>query len=155
MDQRKSTRIFQRAPRRGGLTRALDYSIPTTPCKGYKTQVHHALPGVEPWTSHRETKLLPNWPDDHLFPLDLRSTKDEMLVQMRTIIKFENGGTNLDRYKSHWLEISYTKLEFIYAWLAPDSTTCALDPSLESAVAVPVPIPEILGVTFRPPTGTS
>ncbi|KAL4580307.1 hypothetical protein LXL04_016497 [Taraxacum kok-saghyz] len=26
-----------------------------------------------------------------------------MLVQMRTIIKFENGGTNLDRYKSHTL----------------------------------------------------
>ncbi|KAL4571085.1 hypothetical protein LXL04_017835 [Taraxacum kok-saghyz] len=24
-----------------------------------------------------------------------------MLVQVRTIIKFENGGTNLDRYKSH------------------------------------------------------
>ncbi|KAL4592507.1 hypothetical protein LXL04_005505 [Taraxacum kok-saghyz] len=27
----------------------------------------------------------------------------EMLVQMRTIIKFENGGTNLNRYKSHSL----------------------------------------------------
>ncbi|KAL4559859.1 hypothetical protein LXL04_032005 [Taraxacum kok-saghyz] len=25
-----------------------------------------------------------------------------MLVQVRTIIKFENGGTNLDRYKSHY-----------------------------------------------------
>ncbi|KAL4581148.1 hypothetical protein LXL04_017357 [Taraxacum kok-saghyz] len=25
----------------------------------------------------------------------------QMLVQVRTIIKFENGGTNLDRYKSH------------------------------------------------------
>ncbi|KAL4571209.1 hypothetical protein LXL04_017962 [Taraxacum kok-saghyz] len=28
-----------------------------------------------------------------------------MLVQMRTIIKFENGGTNLDRYKSHYSTI--------------------------------------------------
>ncbi|KAL4587855.1 hypothetical protein LXL04_000729 [Taraxacum kok-saghyz] len=26
---------------------------------------------------------------------------EKMLVQVRTIIKFENGGTNLDRYKSH------------------------------------------------------
>ncbi|KAL4587648.1 hypothetical protein LXL04_000520 [Taraxacum kok-saghyz] len=25
-----------------------------------------------------------------------------VLVQVRTIIKFENGGTNLDRYKSHF-----------------------------------------------------
>ncbi|KAL4570902.1 hypothetical protein LXL04_026566 [Taraxacum kok-saghyz] len=28
-----------------------------------------------------------------------------MLVQMRTIIKFENGGTNLNRYKSHVINI--------------------------------------------------
>ncbi|KAL4588903.1 hypothetical protein LXL04_001801 [Taraxacum kok-saghyz] len=28
---------------------------------------------------------------------------NHMLVQARTIIKFENGGTNLDRYKSHIL----------------------------------------------------
>ncbi|KAL4577908.1 hypothetical protein LXL04_014023 [Taraxacum kok-saghyz] len=29
-----------------------------------------------------------------------------MLVQVRTIIKFENGGTNLDRYKSHYTGIT-------------------------------------------------
>ncbi|KAL4562477.1 hypothetical protein LXL04_034683 [Taraxacum kok-saghyz] len=28
----------------------------------------------------------------------------DMLVQVRTIIKFENGGTNLDRYKSHHVD---------------------------------------------------
>ncbi|KAL4555820.1 hypothetical protein LXL04_038448 [Taraxacum kok-saghyz] len=28
--------------------------------------------------------------------------RQNMLVQVRTIIKFENRGTNLDRYKSHW-----------------------------------------------------
>ncbi|KAL4561049.1 hypothetical protein LXL04_033211 [Taraxacum kok-saghyz] len=32
-----------------------------------------------------------------------------MLVQVRTIIKFENGGTNLDRYKSHiYLSLNVT-----------------------------------------------
>ncbi|KAL4565848.1 hypothetical protein LXL04_029954 [Taraxacum kok-saghyz] len=33
------------------------------------------------------------------------SSSYQMLVQVRTIIKFENGETNLDRYKSHTREI--------------------------------------------------
>ncbi|KAL4564870.1 hypothetical protein LXL04_028944 [Taraxacum kok-saghyz] len=39
-----------------------------------------------------------------------------MLVQVRTIIKFENGGTNLDRYKSHWSE-SNGGINFGITWL--------------------------------------
>ncbi|KAL4566565.1 hypothetical protein LXL04_030683 [Taraxacum kok-saghyz] len=34
-----------------------------------------------------------------------------MLVQVRTIIKFENGGTNLDRYKSHTAALRRQKID--------------------------------------------
>ncbi|KAL4584842.1 hypothetical protein LXL04_009452 [Taraxacum kok-saghyz] len=37
---------------------------------------------------------------------------EKMLVQVRTIIKFENGGTNLDRYKSHMLVQVRTIIKF-------------------------------------------
>ncbi|KAL4556025.1 hypothetical protein LXL04_038660 [Taraxacum kok-saghyz] len=39
------------------------------------------------------------------------SNNVNMLVQVRTIIKFENGGTNLDRYKSHTAALRRQKID--------------------------------------------
>ncbi|KAL4556056.1 hypothetical protein LXL04_038696 [Taraxacum kok-saghyz] len=42
---------------------------------------------------------------------NLQNPLDSMLVQVRTIIKFENGGTNLDRYKSHTAALRRQKID--------------------------------------------
>ncbi|KAL4558896.1 hypothetical protein LXL04_037101 [Taraxacum kok-saghyz] len=59
-----------------------------------------------------------------------------MLVQVRTIIKFENGGTNLDRYKSHPKVVCDLKAALFLASLAPETNWLAVfsgqDPIIRS-----------------------
>ncbi|KAL4562837.1 hypothetical protein LXL04_026868 [Taraxacum kok-saghyz] len=42
----------------------------------------------------------------------------QMLVQVRTIIKFENGGTNLDIYKSHIVDSRWMHMTFQIRWVS-------------------------------------
>ncbi|KAL4569246.1 hypothetical protein LXL04_024882 [Taraxacum kok-saghyz] len=74
----------------------------------------------------REPENSPNFlylPNRYSFQKTDFGTLQNMLVQVRTIIKFENGGTNLDKYKSHGYDYSSGVWQFEAYGYVPCGTT--------------------------------